>query len=69
MPEIEVVARVARRDCFEISVDGEVLYSMVETGRFPQVGDVVLAVAALRSGRPVPSIGRQPLNRAQCSVM
>jgi len=70
LPDVECVGKPVKQNCFEITVDGELLYSGVETGRFPQMGDVVRAVTAVKTGQPVPAIGRQSgINQTQCSIM
>ena len=73
LPDVEFAGKVVRRNCFEISVDGELLYSSLQERRFPRNEDVVRAVAALKSGQPVPPIGSQPYYtltpQKPCSVM
>ena len=35
--------------CFEVTVDGELVYSKLETGEFPADGDIVGAIQKLAS--------------------
>ena len=73
LPDVEFAGKVVRRNCFEISVDGELLYSALQEKRFPLNEDVVRAVAAMKSGQPVPPIGSQSRFKLTpqriCSVM
>ena len=73
LPDVEFVGKVVRRNCFEISVDGELMYSSLQERKFPRNEDVVKAVAAVKSGQPIPPIGTQSYfnlsPQRPCSVM
>ena len=55
-----------RRSCFEVKVDGKLVYSKLETGSFPESDDVVKAIEAVKAGQPIPTIAGQ---KSSCSVM
>lgn len=56
-----------RRGSFEVVVNGELVYSKLKTGKFPEDEDVVEACLALKKGESVPQI-RSKLG-SNCSVM
>lgn len=66
LPEAQCTGTVGRRSSFEVKVDGKLIYSKLESGGFPEFEDVVKAIEAVKSGQPLPEIGKQP---GGCTIM
>ncbi|KAK2833102.1 hypothetical protein Q5P01_016991 [Channa striata] len=65
-PDAEVSGFVGRRSSFEIEINGQVVFSKLETGGFPYEDDVMNAVQQACDGKPVQKITK---SRAPCVIM
>ncbi|KAB5553808.1 hypothetical protein PHYPO_G00042960 [Pangasianodon hypophthalmus] len=52
VPDAVVNGTVGRRSCFEIEIDGHLVFSKLEMGGFPYEADVVAAVFQAQNGKP-----------------
>ncbi|KAF7697953.1 hypothetical protein HF521_004463 [Silurus meridionalis] len=52
VPDAVVTGTVGRRSCFEVEINGHLVFSKLETGGFPFDEDVVAAVIQAQSGKP-----------------
>jgi hypothetical protein len=59
-PGAECSGAYGRNTSFEITVNGKLIYSMLETKRFPIWQDVIDALTAIAAGGECPKIGLQP---------
>ena len=53
VPNAEVVGKVGRRTSYEVTVDGTVIHSKLETGKFPDREEVVSIVKSVEEGGKV----------------
>ncbi|KAG7334871.1 hypothetical protein KOW79_001467 [Hemibagrus wyckioides] len=52
VPDAVVNGTVGRKSCFEIEIDGHLVFSKLESGGFPYEEDVVAAVVQAQNGKP-----------------
>uniref|UniRef100_A0A3B4VJ53 Migration and invasion enhancer 1 n=1 Tax=Seriola dumerili TaxID=41447 RepID=A0A3B4VJ53_SERDU len=64
-PEADVSGVVGRQS-FEIEINGQLVFSKLETGGFPYEDDVMNAVQSAQDGKPVQKITK---SRAPCVIM
>uniref|UniRef100_A0A3B4VK83 Migration and invasion enhancer 1 n=1 Tax=Seriola dumerili TaxID=41447 RepID=A0A3B4VK83_SERDU len=65
-PEADVSGVVGRQGSFEIEINGQLVFSKLETGGFPYEDDVMNAVQSAQDGKPVQKITK---SRAPCVIM
>uniref|UniRef100_A0A4W6CLM4 Migration and invasion enhancer 1 n=1 Tax=Lates calcarifer TaxID=8187 RepID=A0A4W6CLM4_LATCA len=65
-PDADVSGFVGRRGSFEIEVNGQLIFSKIETGGFPYEDDVMDVVQAAYDGKPLQKITK---SRAPCVIM
>uniref|UniRef100_A0A3Q3J035 Migration and invasion enhancer 1 n=1 Tax=Monopterus albus TaxID=43700 RepID=A0A3Q3J035_MONAL len=65
-PDADVSGFVGRRSSFEIVINGQLVFSKLETGGFPYEEDVMNAIKMAQEGKPVPKITK---SRAPCVIM
>ncbi|MEQ2180849.1 Migration and invasion enhancer 1, partial [Goodea atripinnis] len=59
--------RVSRGGCsFEVEINGQLIFSKLETGGFPYEDDIMNAVQAAHDGKPLQKITK---SRAPCVIM
>ena len=51
-PDAVVNGTVGRRSCFEIEINGHLVFSKLEMGGFPHEEDVLAAVGQAQKGKP-----------------
>jgi len=56
----EVEIKVGKTGQFDVLADGTLLFSKKEVSRFPEEGEVEERFAALRAGKPMPTIEPVP---------
>ncbi|GAA6100707.1 selenoprotein W, 2a isoform X2 [Tachysurus ichikawai] len=52
VPDAVVNGTVGRRSCFEVEINGHLVFSKLESGGFPHEEDVVAAVIQAQDGKP-----------------
>uniref|UniRef100_A0A3B5Q2D4 Migration and invasion enhancer 1 n=1 Tax=Xiphophorus maculatus TaxID=8083 RepID=A0A3B5Q2D4_XIPMA len=57
--DAEVTGFVGRRASYEVEINGQLVFSKLETGGFPSEEDVLAAVQAAYDGKPVQKITRK----------
>uniref|UniRef100_A0A3B5AZX5 Migration and invasion enhancer 1 n=1 Tax=Stegastes partitus TaxID=144197 RepID=A0A3B5AZX5_9TELE len=65
-PDADVVGFVGRSGSFEIQINGQLIFSKLELGGFPQEDDVLDAIQSAYDGKPVAKITK---SRAPCVIM
>uniref|UniRef100_A0A8C5ND11 Migration and invasion enhancer 1 n=1 Tax=Gouania willdenowi TaxID=441366 RepID=A0A8C5ND11_GOUWI len=65
-PHADVSGFVGRQGNFEIEINGQLIFSKLETGGFPYEDDVMNAVQNAVDGKPVEKITK---SRAPCVIM
>uniref|UniRef100_A0A3P8RND7 Migration and invasion enhancer 1 n=1 Tax=Amphiprion percula TaxID=161767 RepID=A0A3P8RND7_AMPPE len=65
-PDADVSGFVGRSGSFEIQINGQLIFSKLELGGFPQEDDVMNAIQAAFDGKPVAKITK---SRAPCVIM
>ncbi|KAG9264465.1 selenoprotein W, 2a isoform X1, partial [Astyanax mexicanus] len=55
-PEAAVSGFVGRQGCFEIEINGQLVFSKLETSGFPYEDDVMDAIQKAHDGKPVEKI-------------
>ncbi|KAK2829424.1 hypothetical protein Q7C36_017414 [Tachysurus vachellii] len=67
-PEAEVSGFVGRQGSFEIEINGQLVFSKLETSGFPYEDDVMEAIQKAHDGKPVEKItkSRPPCRAASC---
>jgi len=53
VPDAAVDGRVGRRSSFEITLNGQLLFSKLEIGRFPVHDDIIAAIKDYKEGSKV----------------
>lgn len=64
--EAEVSGFVGRQGSFEIEVNGQLIFSKLETGGFPYEDDIMDAVQKAQDGKPVEKITK---SRPPCVIL
>ncbi|KAL7850399.1 hypothetical protein SRHO_G00197480 [Serrasalmus rhombeus] len=65
-PEAEVSGFVGRQGSFEIELNGQLVFSKLETGGFPYEDDVMYAIQNAHDGKPV---GKITKSRPPCVIL
>lgn len=55
-PDVEVTGEIGRQSSYEVSIDGKLIFSKLETYGFPDDQDVLDAVRKACNGEEVPKI-------------
>lgn len=65
-PEAEVSGFVGRQGSFEIEINGQLVFSKLETSGFPYEDDVIEAILKAHDGKPVEKITK---SRPPCVIL
>lgn len=65
-PEAEVSGFVGRQGSFEIEINGQLIFSKMETSGFPYEDDVMDAIQKASEGKPVEKITK---SRPPCVIL
>uniref|UniRef100_A0A3B5QJX0 Selenoprotein W, 2b n=1 Tax=Xiphophorus maculatus TaxID=8083 RepID=A0A3B5QJX0_XIPMA len=65
-PDADVSGFVGRTGSFEIVINGQLVFSKLETGGFPYEDDIINAVQAANDGKPVQKITK---SRPPCVIL
>uniref|UniRef100_A0A8D3AKZ2 Migration and invasion enhancer 1 n=1 Tax=Scophthalmus maximus TaxID=52904 RepID=A0A8D3AKZ2_SCOMX len=65
-PDADVSGFMGRRGSFEIVIDGQLVFSKLETSGFPYEDDIMAAVQNAHDGKPVQKITK---SRPPCVIM
>jgi len=65
-PDAEVTGVVGRSSSFEIEINGQLVFSKLETSGFPYEDDIMDAIQKAQDGKPVQKITK---SRAPCVIM
>lgn len=65
-PDADVAGFVGRSGSFEIQINGQLIFSKLELGGFPQEDDILDTIQNAFDGKPVVKITR---SRAPCVIM
>uniref|UniRef100_A0A3B4C9D4 Migration and invasion enhancer 1 n=1 Tax=Pygocentrus nattereri TaxID=42514 RepID=A0A3B4C9D4_PYGNA len=65
-PEAEVSGFVGRQGSFEVELNGQLVFSKLETGGFPYEDDVMNAIQNAHEGKPVEKITK---SRPPCVIL
>lgn len=65
-PDAEVSGFVGRSSSFEIEINGQLIFSKLETSGFPYEDDIMDAIQKAQDGKPVQKITK---SRAPCVIM
>ncbi|XP_043289998.1 migration and invasion enhancer 1 [Venturia canescens] len=67
VPTAEIYGAPGRQASFEVQVNGELVYSKLQTMAFPNFSDVCELAAEVQDGKPIREIKQQqPIN---CTIM
>jgi len=56
LPSAEVTGEKGRKTSFEVTINGKMVYSKLDSGSFPDYKDVVQACVELSEGKEAPEI-------------
>lgn len=65
-PDAEVSGFVGRRSSFEIEINGQLIFSKLETGGFPYEDDIMGVIQNAADGKPLQKVTK---SRAPCVIM
>lgn len=65
-PEAEVSGLVGRQGSFEIEINGQLIFSKMETSGFPYEEDVMAAIQKASEGKPIEKITK---SRPPCVIL